>query len=54
MDLVSLLVDKTKGERGYSGVGHLVTRILNTIVGVYPQNCRFVNTDEWECPGLPF
>ncbi|KIK71342.1 hypothetical protein GYMLUDRAFT_33493 [Collybiopsis luxurians FD-317 M1] len=45
--LIKLLIDKTKNERGYSGTGQLITRILHTLAGVYPCNSRFVNTSEW-------
>jgi proteasome activator subunit 4 len=47
MELLSLLTDKTFSERGYSGTGRLIQRVLNTLVGVYPLNARFVNTDVW-------
>lgn len=48
IDLLVLLVDKTKSERGYSGTGRLITRLMNTLSGVYPINSRFVNPDVWE------
>ncbi|KAF8887975.1 hypothetical protein CPB84DRAFT_1684385 [Gymnopilus junonius] len=48
--LLTILVEKTKSERGYTGTGRLITRILNTIGGTYPLNTRFVNTQEWEDP----
>ncbi|KAF8274047.1 hypothetical protein EI94DRAFT_1714621 [Lactarius quietus] len=47
IDLLSLLADKTLNERGYSGTGRLINRVLGTLVGIYPLNARFVNTDEW-------
>lgn len=47
IELLSLLADKTLNERGYSGTGRLINRVLGTLVGVYPLNARFVNTDEW-------
>ncbi|KDQ54780.1 hypothetical protein JAAARDRAFT_134622 [Jaapia argillacea MUCL 33604] len=49
-ELIILLVDKTKSERGYSSVGRLITRILHTLGGVYPLNSRFINTEEWDDP----
>ncbi|KAI9462941.1 hypothetical protein F5148DRAFT_1212253 [Russula earlei] len=52
MELLSLLVDKTFSERGYSSTGRLIHRVLNTLVGVYPLNARFVNTDEWNSEGF--
>lgn len=52
IDLLQLLIDKTKSERGYTGTGRLITRILHTISGVYPLNNRFVNTEEWDDPGV--
>jgi proteasome activator subunit 4 len=52
IELLQLLIDKTKGERGYTGTGRLVHRILHTIAGVYPINARFVNSDEWNDPGM--
>ncbi|KAH8120588.1 hypothetical protein DFH11DRAFT_1838384 [Phellopilus nigrolimitatus] len=48
LGLLSVLIDKTKSERGYSGAGRLLSRLLHTLSGVYPYNSRFVNTDEWE------
>ncbi|KAJ3798132.1 hypothetical protein GGU11DRAFT_782291 [Lentinula aff. detonsa] len=47
ISLIQLLVDKTKNERGYSGTGHLITRVLYTLTGVYPHDSRFVNASEW-------
>lgn len=52
MELLSLLADKTFSERGYSGTGRLIQRVLNTLVGVYPLNARFVNTDVWNSEGI--
>ncbi|KAJ6627278.1 hypothetical protein B0H10DRAFT_1780024 [Mycena sp. CBHHK59/15] len=52
LGLLSLLVEKTKGERGFSGTGRLLSRILHNIAGVYPINSRFVNTDEWQDPAF--
>ena len=51
IELLILLVDKTKSERGYSGTGRLITRLLNTISAAYPINSRFVNSDEWNDEG---
>ncbi|TFK41322.1 hypothetical protein BDQ12DRAFT_768249 [Crucibulum laeve] len=50
LSLMVLLVERSKSERGYTGIARLITRILNTVGGVYPLNSRFVNTDEWEDP----
>ncbi|THV06075.1 hypothetical protein K435DRAFT_712109 [Dendrothele bispora CBS 962.96] len=50
VDLMLLLIDKTKSERGYSGTAQLITRVLYTVSGVYPTNSRFVNSDEWDSP----
>jgi hypothetical protein len=54
MELLSLLTEKTFSERGYSGTGRLIQRVLNTLVGVYPLNARFVNTDVWNSEGMYF
>ncbi len=51
LDLVETLVEKTKSERGFSSAGRLITRVLHTLSGVYPLNCRFVNLDEWNSEG---
>ncbi|KAF9015006.1 hypothetical protein BDQ17DRAFT_1418131 [Cyathus striatus] len=48
--VISLLVEKTKSERGYSSTGRLVHRVLNTLAPVYPVNTRFVNKEEWDDP----
>jgi proteasome activator subunit 4 len=52
MELLSILVDKTFSERGYSGTGRLIHRVLSTLVGVYPLNARFVNTDVWNSESM--
>jgi len=51
LNLLTLLVDKTYSERGYTSTGRLIARILNTTGGVYPTESRFVNTEEWDNPG---
>lgn len=50
--LLSLLIDKTKSERGYTGTGRLITRMLQTLASVHPLSSRFVNTAEWGDPGM--
>jgi proteasome activator subunit 4 len=45
-------VEKTKSERGYSGTGSLINNVLHTLSSVYTLNNRFVNTAEWEDPGI--
>ncbi|EGO02735.1 hypothetical protein SERLA73DRAFT_102663 [Serpula lacrymans var. lacrymans S7.3] len=50
--LLVLLVEKAKSERGYSETGHLVTRMLYTLAGIYPLNVRFVNDEEWKSEDL--
>lgn len=52
LNLLTLLVDKTKGERGYTSTGRLISRVLHNVAGVYPLNSRFVNTDEWADPNF--
>ncbi|CAK5268900.1 unnamed protein product [Mycena citricolor] len=52
IDLLILLTDKTKGERGYSGTGRMLSRILNNVASIYPINNRFVNSDEWQDPAF--
>ena len=54
LDLIMLLVDMTKGERGYTSAGRLITRILHTVAETYPLNGRFVNTDTWNSEGTFF
>ncbi|KAG1785472.1 uncharacterized protein HD556DRAFT_1450694 [Suillus plorans] len=45
MDLLSLLLNKTKNERGYTGTAAIVTRAMHALSGVYPSDNRFVNED---------
>ncbi|GJJ09464.1 hypothetical protein Clacol_003687 [Clathrus columnatus] len=52
INLLSLLVDKTLSERGFTSTGRLLTRILSTLTSVYPINSRFVNTNEWDDPAF--
>ncbi|EMD41612.1 hypothetical protein CERSUDRAFT_110183 [Gelatoporia subvermispora B] len=50
MDLMYLLIDKTKSERGYSGTGRLLNRVMHTVSSVTPINTRFLNPQEWNDP----
>ncbi|KAI0961210.1 hypothetical protein AcV7_000369 [Taiwanofungus camphoratus] len=50
IELLSILIDKTKSERGYSGTGRLISRVLSTLASVYPLNARFLNSAEWDEP----
>ncbi|KAI0728586.1 ARM repeat-containing protein [Fomitopsis betulina] len=50
LTLASLLVEKTRSERGYSSTGRLLNRVLSTLTTVYPINSRCVNTKEWDRP----
>ena len=47
---MSLLVEKTKSERGYTGTGRLINRILHTAATIYTINSRYVNPVEWDSP----
>ena len=51
LELLTLMIERTKSERGYAGTGRLIHRIMHTLVGVYPIDSRFVNSDEWDDPG---
>lgn len=51
LELLTLLAEKTKSERGYAGTGRLIHRILHTLSAIYPINARFANADEWDDPG---
>jgi proteasome activator subunit 4 len=48
LHLLSLLVDKTRSERGYSSTCRLITRVAHTLSGIYPLNSQFINTEQWE------
>ncbi|OBZ79732.1 Proteasome activator complex subunit 4A [Grifola frondosa] len=50
LDLILLLVEKTKSERGYTGTGRLINRIIHTAATVYTINSRFINPDQWDDP----
>ncbi|KAG5648210.1 hypothetical protein DXG03_006165 [Asterophora parasitica] len=52
LNLVILLVDKTKSERGYASTSRLISRTIHTLGEAYPINSRFVNTAEWNDPGF--
>jgi proteasome activator subunit 4 len=49
--ILSLLVEHTKSERGYSATGKLLSSVLHTVSAVYPTMNRFVNDDEWNSEG---
>ncbi|KAI8995384.1 ARM repeat-containing protein [Trametes punicea] len=50
LGLMALLVEKTKSERGYTGTGRLINRVLHTAATIYTLNSRYVNPDEWDSP----
>ncbi|KAG1757297.1 hypothetical protein EDB19DRAFT_1924203 [Suillus lakei] len=50
INLLSLLLNKTKSERGYTGTAAIVTRVMHALSGVYPSDNRFVNEDIWNQP----
>ncbi|KAG9314593.1 hypothetical protein JVU11DRAFT_5396 [Chiua virens] len=50
IQLLLLLLERTKSERGYSGTSALVSRVLHTLTTVYPINNHFVNSDRWLDP----
>ncbi|KAG2062138.1 hypothetical protein BDR06DRAFT_978583 [Suillus hirtellus] len=50
INLLSLLLNKTKNERGYTGTAAIVTRVMHALSGVYPSDNRFVNEDVWNQP----
>lgn len=51
INLLSLLLNKTKSERGYSGTAAIVSRVMHTLSGVYPTDNRFVDGDLWAQSG---
>lgn len=48
VQLLKVLIEKTMSERGYTGTGRLISRILHTVSAVYPYDSRFVNQDLWD------
>ncbi|KAF9243864.1 hypothetical protein BU15DRAFT_71975 [Melanogaster broomeanus] len=50
IQLLTLLLEKTKSERGYTGTGVLVSRVLHTLTTVYPIHNYFVHDDQWTDP----
>ncbi|KAL1690120.1 hypothetical protein GGG16DRAFT_125867 [Schizophyllum commune] len=48
VQLLKVLIDRTFSERGYTGTGRLISRILHTVSAVYPYDSRFVNQDLWD------
>ncbi|KAH9922007.1 ARM repeat-containing protein [Epithele typhae] len=50
LSLINLLVEKTKSERGYTGTGRLINRVVHSAGIIYTQNSRFANPDEWDSP----
>ena len=50
LDLLGLLVEKTKSKRGYSTSGGILSHLLSTLTGTYPLDTRFVNSEEWDNP----
>ena len=51
VQLLKVLIDRTFSERGYTGTGRLISRILHTVSAVYPYDSRFVNQDLWDSEG---
>lgn len=49
---MSLLTDKLKSERGYSGAGRLMNRVLHALSGTYVVYSPFTNADERTASGM--
>lgn len=52
IDLLKLIVDSCKSERGYVWVSQVVQRIFQTLTCNYVTSSRFVNSDEWNSPSF--
>ncbi|OCH96671.1 ARM repeat-containing protein [Obba rivulosa] len=52
MELMDLLIEKTKSERGYSGTGRLLNRVMHTVSSITPISTRFLNPKEWNDPAI--
>ncbi|CAO1628827.1 unnamed protein product [Parajaminaea phylloscopi] len=50
MELLQYLVAQTRSERGFSLLGRLVGRLLQTLLGIYPHEWHPFNPDEWNDP----
>lgn len=50
MALVHTLVQGAKNERGFSGTGRLLGRILSALTSVYPKDQKLLNPEEWSDP----
>ena len=54
LDVIKSLASGTKNERGFSGTGRIVGRILASLTSTYPKDQRFLNRGEWSDPSKIF
>ncbi|KZP00936.1 ARM repeat-containing protein [Calocera viscosa TUFC12733] len=48
IDLLALLIEKTKSERGYTYSARIITKLMGAMTTVYPKEYNLVNPDELE------
>lgn len=49
--LLNSLTNQVKNERGYSGTGRLLTRVVHSIGEIYTLDEKFLNESEWDSKG---
>ncbi|KAG8737973.1 hypothetical protein FRC10_007440 [Ceratobasidium sp. 414] len=47
LKLFKLLVQHCYNERGYSGTGRIISKIMHTLSSIYPLHSYFLNTEDW-------
>ncbi|KAJ1310179.1 hypothetical protein OPQ81_006923 [Rhizoctonia solani] len=47
LKLFKLLIQHCYNERGYSGTGRIISKVLHTLTSIYPLHSYFLNFDEW-------
>jgi proteasome activator subunit 4 len=52
LKLFKLLVQHCYNERGYSGTGRIISKIMHTLTSIYPLHSYFLNTEDWYDPEM--
>ncbi|CAE6462385.1 unnamed protein product [Rhizoctonia solani] len=52
LKLFKLLIQHCYNERGYSGTGRIISKIMHTLTSIYPLHSYFLNVDDWYSPEM--
>ncbi|CEL52206.1 Proteasome activator complex subunit 4 OS=Xenopus laevis GN=psme4 PE=2 SV=1 [Rhizoctonia solani AG-1 IB] len=52
LKLFKVLIQHCYNERGYSGTGRIISKVMHTLTSIYPLHSYFLNFNEWHDPEM--